>query len=496
MSPTLPTDAETAAPVRAQKFTGIAVAALALLGLLIALYAAYDRKSIIADGERLAEQYAEQTALVGEGTFESARQLLNAIEVIARPASARKPADPAHTRTALLMLKSQNPHVMDLLVLDANGRIEHWTGLGAPPDVRDRAYYTHHARQSANSLFVGEPLTSKVHEGRWFVALSEAVRDAQGQLRQVAVALVDSNVLHDRLGFRFGVAGSARTLMSESGLVHARRPDHATHIGKRINRPEQFSALTATAPAITFRSVSQLDGQERIISFRKLTGFPLVAAGTVPIESLMAPWQHRLAALAGLWVALAGFAFFAVRRANAISREQANQASIDSLTGISNRRSILSVADRLERTQAHAGSLSLLMVDIDRFKSINDRFGHQIGDQVLRQVSDVLRTQIRTTDIVGRYGGEEFLVLMPDTGPEGALLVAEKLRQSVAERIVQPDRVTVSIGVATTSEKDVTLDRTISRADGALYQAKADGRNRVCVANGEEPAGNGKAKQP
>jgi diguanylate cyclase (GGDEF)-like protein len=197
--------------------------------------------------------------------------------------------------------------------------------------------------------------------------------------------------------------------------------------------------------------------------------------------------------MAGLWFVLAVVAILVVRRANAISRSQAEQANTDSLTGIRNRRSILSDADRLERSQAHAGSLSLLMIDIDHFKRINDRFGHQMGDQVLRQISDVLRKEIRARDIVGRYGGEEFLVLMPDTGSEGALLVAEKLRQAVAERIVQPDRITISIGAATTSEKDASLDRTLSRADAALYEAKAAGRNRVCVANGSDPAGNGTA---
>jgi diguanylate cyclase (GGDEF)-like protein len=208
--------------------------------------------------------------------------------------------------------------------------------------------------------------------------------------------------------------------------------------------------------------------------------------GTIVVSDLLGDWRQRAIMLAVLWLLLAAAIVWLARRANSISRAQSELANLDDLTGLRNRRSILNTASILDRSEAHTGSLSLLMIDIDHFKTINDRFGHQVGDDMLRLVSGVLRTQVRTTDIVGRYGGEEFLVLMPDTGPEGALLVAEKVRRAVAEKVIQPVPVTISIGVATTSENDVTLDRTLSRADAALYAAKEAGRNRVHVASPQE----------
>jgi diguanylate cyclase (GGDEF)-like protein len=284
------------------------------------------------------------------------------------------------------------------------------------------------------------------------------------------------------MGTELALPGSSQTLLSENGTVHARRPGHTDYVGKRVNHPKAMSSLTLSAPSVTVHAIGQLDGRMRILSFRKVGGYALVAAGTVVIDELLAPWRQRVIFAVILWALLGGVALVFARRANAISRMHADLASIDSLTGLSNRRSILDKATHLERSRQHTGSLSLLMIDVDHFKSINDRFGHQVGDDVLRRVSEVLRTQVRTTDIVGRYGGEEFLVLMPDTGTDGALLVAEKLCATVAERITLPDRITVSIGVATTSERDMTLDRTLTRADEALYQAKADGRNCVRVA--------------
>jgi diguanylate cyclase (GGDEF)-like protein len=469
------------ASVRAQTFTGAAVAVVVLLGILIVLYAFTDRRNALAGGDRIAEQIAEQTALIAEGTFDSARQLLRAVGIVASPPS-RGPVDPDLAHAALLRLKDQNPEVMDILVVDAGGRIAHWTGTGTPPDIRDREYYAYHAQNTTSRLYVGEPLISKVHDGRWFVALSEALRDPQGRLEKVVVAMIDNTLLHDRMGTGFALPDSSQTLLSESGTVHARRPGHTDYVGKRVNHPKEMSSLTTSSPAVTVHTVGQLDGRMRILSFRKVAGYPLVAAGTVVIDELLAPWRQRVIFAVALWTLLGGVALVFARRANAISRMHAELASLDSLTGLSNRRSILDTATRLERSHQHAGSLSLLMIDVDHFKSINDRFGHQVGDEVLRRVSDVLRTQVRTTDIVGRYGGEEFLVLMPDTGPEGAVLVAEKLCTAVADGITQPDQVTVSIGVATTSERDLTLDRTLTRADEALYRAKADGRNCVRVA--------------
>lgn len=472
-------------PVRPQNFSGVAAFVIALTGLMIGLYALHDHETTVSSGERVAAQIAEQTALVAEGTIDASRQLLRAVEQIAQPTIKDRKHDSDAAHAALLRLKNQTPYILDLLVVSPDGRITEWTGLGKPPDILDREYYRYHTGAATSNLYVGEPLLSKVHKDRWFFAVSEAIRDSQGRLSFIVVAIIDNKILHERLGIELAIPGSTQALLSEHGAVYARRPDHESNVGKRISRPKELSALTENKPSITFRSLSQLDGKMRILSWHKVSGYPLVSAGTVVIDELLLPWRQRVFLLTALWVVLCIVIISFARRANAISRLHAELASIDGLTGISNRRSILDTAAFLDRSQQHSGNLSILMIDVDHFKDINDQFGHQVGDQALQQVSDVLRKHIRETDIVGRYGGEEFLVLMPDTGPEGAMLAAEKVRQAVIDRITQPKPMTISIGVATTSA-DTPLNITLVRADKALYRAKREGRNCVRLAEVED----------
>jgi two-component system cell cycle response regulator len=160
-------------------------------------------------------------------------------------------------------------------------------------------------------------------------------------------------------------------------------------------------------------------------------------------------------------------------------------AQIDPLTGLLNRRSLeTSVNERC----AARDRFGLLFMDIDHFKLINDRFGHDIGDRVLVAVGHVLKAGLRPGDLVARYGGEEFVALIAGAGPESARLVAERLRQQVEEMLPMargPEHVTLSIGTAVfdpqkLEEAPVELLR---RADVALYAAKREGRNRVVVAN-------------
>ena len=157
----------------------------------------------------------------------------------------------------------------------------------------------------------------------------------------------------------------------------------------------------------------------------------------------------------------------------------------DPLTGLPNRRKMIEILDtQVERAARYHEMFSILLCDLDRFKTINDTHGHQAGDQVLVLVADALSSLLRKGDVCGRWGGEEFLLCLPHTARDGAHSVAEKLRAGVeALSIPAGDdqvRPTVSVGVSE-YEAGATLDDTIRRADSAMYAAKQMGRNRVYV---------------
>jgi diguanylate cyclase (GGDEF)-like protein len=157
-------------------------------------------------------------------------------------------------------------------------------------------------------------------------------------------------------------------------------------------------------------------------------------------------------------------------------------AIIDPLTGLFNRQALAGRADELLR-QAHtaAAPLAVLMGDLDHFKRINDRQGHHIGDAVLREVASVLRSNVRTLDYVYRYGGEEFVILLPRTDEARALAVAERVRRVIAAAHPAGLEMTMSIGVSVTGRQRIEFDDLLIAADRALYRAKVEGRNRVCL---------------
>jgi diguanylate cyclase (GGDEF)-like protein/PAS domain S-box-containing protein len=168
-------------------------------------------------------------------------------------------------------------------------------------------------------------------------------------------------------------------------------------------------------------------------------------------------------------------------------KETKTQAVTDALTGIYNRRGLFEVGEyEFARARRLNRPFSAIMIDIDHFKRVNDNYGHGVGDQALVTVAERCRSGSRTVDLVGRYGGEEFLILMPESSQDAARLVAERLRHSLAERPIPteagPIRITISAGVSEMRETD-TLQTLIERADEALYEAKNNGRNRVACAD-------------
>ena len=219
--------------------------------------------------------------------------------------------------------------------------------------------------------------------------------------------------------------------------------------------------------------------------------FPMIVGrhpvGVLGVASEPAVTEHQRIVLAAAAALLAG----ALKNAELFEVVHENSVR-DSLTGCFNRQHALEVIDsELRRSRRSRLPLALVMFDLDHFKDVNDHYGHLCGDAVLEAVGQRMKAVLRGSDLKCRWGGEEFLVLLPDTAPAGAERVAELLRRDLEEHPVrwlvgdiQVDiRITASFGLAAADPGETDATAIIARADAALYRAKSDGRNRVCLAN-------------
>jgi diguanylate cyclase (GGDEF)-like protein len=262
----------------------------------------------------------------------------------------------------------------------------------------------------------------------------------------------------------------------------------ATHDPEQLRRVLVETAVEATGaaggvfvgPKNELVKVGSPDtGRERIEQ-------PLLA-GQVSYGSLMLfadefSDEERMTA-----ASLASQAVIALEAAR-LHRIVSSQALVDGLTGLANRRSCEETLNaELARSDRFPGPLALVITDLDDFKEVNDRFGHQAGDVVLREFAALLRESVRDIDLAGRWGGEEFLLVLPGTDLEGAAHVADRVRRALAGRIVlsvdgEPISVTASFGVAAHPEAQ-SASALFAAADAALYEAKRTGKNRVSVAS-------------
>ncbi|MHC1752820.1 diguanylate cyclase [Humidesulfovibrio sp.] len=261
----------------------------------------------------------------------------------------------------------------------------------------------------------------------------------------------------------------AASTIRKQGLFNLKIAGQIPDYGNRLrmgvvkDEPVLRAILDKGVATITPRERDQSVARHTAINVQMGVDYSLVA-------------KVALAALAALAVAL-----YWTLRLRSLNRELKRLSETDLLTGLYNR-SLLDarLREEFERARRYNRPLSLVMLDIDRFKAINDEFGHLMGDKMLQAIAARARASLRATDILGRWGGEEFLVLCPETVAKDAHAVAERIRAAVAEGEYPSGRThSVSAGVASMAAQD-SVDTLLQRADTALYQAKNSGRDQVC----------------
>jgi len=272
------------------------------------------------------------------------------------------------------------------------------------------------------------------------------------------------------------------SIMDTRQVLLARKPA-GDRIGTHVKDEALKGFVEGEADAELFRRVSPVDGIDRLWSLRKIRDLPLIVAVGSPIEAVLVPWRAKVYSYIlgnGLLVVTTVLLAIAYQKNSHNAKTMENLAMVDALTGLMNRRSFNDIAKaRFKDAKRAKANASLVMIDVDHFKAINDTRGHDMGDQVLKDIAGIIKSSFRSNDLSCRWGGEEFVVYLTDTDPESALIFAERLRAMIEQRsFLDGTRVTISQGIAGLGEAD-SLEAMARRADERLYRAKAEGRNRV-----------------
>ena len=278
-------------------------------------------------------------------------------------------------------------------------------------------------------------------------------------------------------------------LADSDAMIVAYNPPASACFEKRVISLEDLPNFGRQRSSASLIAVSPLDRRTRIYGVSKVENIPLLCIVGFDLHDCLREWRRRAWQFGGGFLGMLLLYTLALREHLLTLRQwdhMRDLAATDSLTGVANRRQLVLCGEKeMARSRRYQGQISLLMVDIDRFKSINDLWGHATGDRVIQAVAEAMMAITRVQDVVGRLGGEEFLLILAETDGEGALANAERLRETIQDMVSvlsddnQIVRFTVSIGVTTSAPDDASFADMLGRADRALYAAKNAGRNKV-----------------
>jgi diguanylate cyclase (GGDEF)-like protein len=378
-------------------------------------------------------------------------------------------------------------HFGAIQVFDAEGRliIDASTLDPVAENRSDEEYFTVHRDRSDAGLFISRPM---LHRGAYAIVLSRRITGADGRFLGVVAGSIRFSYFHDLFGRLRLDPGDIITVLRRDGTVIMRTPFDLDLIGKNISETPGMNRVLSE-PSGSYSRPSVIDGIPRLFVWRDGTR-PLIVQVGKTWSSILSLWRREATRIGAIVMALISFvlgvALFLVheinRRAKAEDKLE-ELATTDALTGLKNRRKFDATIDaEWRRAMRQKMPLALLMIDADHFKSYNDRFGHQEGDEVLIGIAICISDSVRRAgDCAARYGGEEFAVLLPGQSPAQALAVAEAIRRKVLQ---WSDVTTVSIGVASlTPHAAMEWPEFVKAADKALYTAKAQGRNQSALAS-------------
>ncbi|MDY7576577.1 diguanylate cyclase [Actimicrobium sp. CCI2.3] len=377
------------------------------------------------------------------------------------------------------------PNAAGVGLVDRNCVVTH-TNAKAGVDASGREWCKSMREDPLRETFVSHVYTNKA--GRLSVTQVRRFPDAGKGFQGSAGVALDLGFFSDRIALMaLGPGGAILIADTRLGLL-ARKPARPELLGKTLDDAQTAQFVASSGAYASYRGRSTIDGITRLYGARKVDDLPFIVVVGEADSDWQASWRRRALGEMVALLLLCTMAILMLRKHWALLRHQqmlSKMANTDTLAGVANRRHFMSrFSVELKHAQRHGSGLAVLMLDIDHFKQINDTYGHAMGDQAILSCVQACQTVLRDIDFLSRFGGDEFAILLSDTGIDGAQVAAERLRQAIlhcriASNAGELVTMTVSIGLAMLDAGTQDVEAALAKADAALYRAKSRGRNCI-----------------
>ena len=472
---------------------GLVGGLLVCLWCLVAFWIWWERNSLIESQRKVLEQ---QVVSVHEQTHSLFRRAETSLIVAQHWIQAHPQLDPGRAPEFLSLvdkLRRATDELVDIRLITRNGTLRYIPDMGQTRGTRvdDRDYFQAQFDPATRGLYVAKPVRSRV-TGKLGLPISLPVEKAGGDVVVIFAAIELDRIVgtfeHERLKPNGTIA-----FFRDDGMFLFRSPLEERFIGRSIGQSAPWTQHFGPHARGSFLLQNNpIDGTDRLVAHSRVLDFPLVVAVSASLEDVLVPWWRHavLLVVLALFVSVACLLLAATLmrslRSEAAARHELEHLMLtDPLTGTGNRRLLmLRLEDEVQRAQRYARPLTAVFLDLDHFKQVNDKHGHDVGDTALVEVATCIKARLRQSDHVARFGGEEFVLLLTETPLDAALPLVEHIRTTISTLHVHglPGRITASAGLAQWRDGEAGEDL-LRRADQALYQAKATGRNRSCSAN-------------
>ena len=395
----------------------------------------------------------------------------------------------------------QLPQVFNIAIAEKDGQIVVSTAGWPTPNINvaDRDYFRDARARTDNLLSTSIPVRNRV-DGTWTIVFARRLESSSGDFAGIIFASVNTKTFEDIYGSIRSVQDLLFTLLKPDGTILARYPQGQDFVGRRLSTEADRLGVIARNNG-SFRVVAQTDGRVRHVSVRAMPEYPLFVTVSVTDDAALTNWRRRAATIGlGSAILFACSIYFLMAATTQVrhlsrsekaltqkSRKLAHMARHDTLTGLANRTLFMEKAsEALARTRDHGEAFSVLLLDLDRFKEVNDTLGHAVGDSLLQVVSQRLRRLIHDADHVVRLGGDEFAIIhkIQAHQKDDATVLANRIIAAITEPYEFDGRkvlIGTSVGIASAPRDGTDPDALIQNADRALYKAKSDGGNRYCL---------------